>query len=69
MTTTNRENRMNELYVSHDTNHDVLTIEGIAYAGEVFRQLGGMLPVGATFQLRSRADDVITIVTEGIGGA
>lgn len=40
---------------------DILTIEGIKYAGEMFRQLGGMLPIHSMFELVAREDGVLTV--------
>lgn len=45
----------------YDPQRDVFTIEGIAYAGEIFRQFGGLLPEGAVFRLDKRDDGVLTI--------
>jgi hypothetical protein len=50
-----------KLSAHFDTPTDVLTIAGIRYHGEVFRQLGGALPVGAEFKLVNREDGVLTI--------
>lgn len=49
------------LQFKYDPQQDVLRIEGIVYGGEVFRQLGGMMPLGTTFRLAKREDGTITI--------
>jgi hypothetical protein len=45
----------------YDEKDDVLVINGIRYSSDVFRQFGGMLPVGAEFKLMNREDGVLTI--------
>lgn len=50
-----------DLKFSYDTDGDVITIEGIHYSGEVFRQLGGLLPAGEIFKLVKRSDGILTI--------
>lgn len=52
----------NPLVFSYDEAADVLTVEGIKYAGDVFRQMGGMLEVGALFTLTARENGVLAIV-------
>lgn len=42
------------LRFSYDGIGDVLTIEGVDYHGSVFRELGGMLPIGVPFILIAR---------------
>lgn len=42
------------LRFSYDDICDVLTIEGVDYHGSVFRELGGMLPIGVPFILTAR---------------
>lgn len=49
------------LSFAYDEIADVLTVEGIQYAGEIFRQLGGMMEVGQQFTLVARDDGVVTI--------
>lgn len=53
-----------KLDVAYDTDHDVLTIEGINYSGEFFRQLGVHgLAVGRTVRILSRDDGLVTLQT------
>lgn len=52
---------MEKLKFEYDEQNDTITIEGIKYSGEIFRQLGGMLEVGALFQLMERENGVLTI--------
>jgi hypothetical protein len=40
---------------------DTVTIEGIKYAAQLFRDLGGILPVGRMFTVVERQDGVLTI--------
>lgn len=49
------------LQFSYDEAADVLTVEGIRYSGDMFRILGGMMPVGETFEIVARADGVLTV--------
>lgn len=51
--------------IEYDTQTDVLTIEGVKYAGDVFRNLG-IAPLGAIFRLVNRREDgVITLSVLG----
>jgi hypothetical protein len=52
-----------KLKIAHNQAADVLEIEGIRYAGEIFRQFGGLLPVGRYFKLTAREDGVLTVFT------
>lgn len=42
--------------IEYDTENDVLVIEGVKYAADVFRTLG-IAPVGALFRLIERRED------------
>ena len=46
----------------YDEAKDVMTIEGMKYAGLVFRELGYGLEVGSEFRLKSREEGVIVLV-------
>jgi hypothetical protein len=48
------------LRFDYDDERDVLTIEGVAYAGGLFRTLG-LAPVGAKIEIVAREDDVLTV--------
>lgn len=50
-----------ELEIKYDKQEDTLTIEGIKYSGEVFRNLGFWMPVGMKFMLVKRDNGVVTI--------
>lgn len=50
------------LSVSFDPWSDVLTVEGIRYAGELFRALA-VLPVGTTVRIVDRQGGVLTLET------
>lgn len=52
---------MDELIVEYDWYTDVITIEGMRYSGDLFREFGGGLAVGEYFQLIERKDGLITI--------
>jgi len=49
------------LQFSYDEAADVLTVEGIRYSGDMFRMLGGMMPVGEAFEIVACADGVLTV--------
>lgn len=49
--------------INYSLQSDVVEIEGIRYAGEVFRQVGSFLPIGRYFKLMQREDGVVTIYT------
>lgn len=53
------------LSFEYDEIADVLTVEGINYSGDIFRQMGGMMEVGQVFQLTARADGVLCIYKAG----
>jgi hypothetical protein len=53
------------LKVSYNARTDVLRIDGFAYAGELFRALGGPTPMGNWFQVVSRDDGRITLRSLG----
>ena len=57
---------MKALNFSYDENLDVVTIEGIRYGGNVFRQFGSLMPAGMLFRLDKRKDGVICVTTIGI---
>lgn len=40
---------------------EVVTICGIRYSMDIFRQLGGALPLGKWFRLESRDNDVLAL--------
>lgn len=48
------------LAYDYDQRNDILTIEGMKYAGDVFRSMG-FVPVGAVFRVEGRKDGVITL--------
>lgn len=52
---------MSTLQFQYDQQTDILTIEGIRYSGEMFRQLGGVLPEGNAFVVEARADGVLCV--------
>lgn len=49
------------LQFSYDDAADALTVEGIRYAGDMFRMLGGMMPVGEKFEIVARTNGVLTV--------
>lgn len=49
------------LAVEYDAWGDVLTIEGVKYAGELFRDLSGLGAVGDCFQIVKRDNGVVTL--------
>ncbi len=52
---------MKELKFDYDGTLDIITIEGICYSGNLFRQLGGILPTDQAFCITARKDGVITL--------
>lgn len=58
---------MTALNYDYDEHNDTMTIEDIRYSGEVFRQLGGMLPVGRLLKLVDRGNGTLTIQDMSIG--
>jgi hypothetical protein len=48
------------LSYSYDEDNDVLTIEGVKYAGDIFRTLG-LAPVGTTIRIEGREDGVVAV--------
>lgn len=48
------------LDIQHDAERDVVTICGIAYAGDLFRALG-FGPIGTVLRIDKRADGVVTL--------
>lgn len=50
------------LQYAYDRANDLLTVEGVTYAGEVFRQLGALAPLDTPLKIMSRGDGVITLV-------
>lgn len=51
------------LSFSYDPYSDVATIEGVRYAGDMFRDLGWRLPVGKRLRLVGRKDGTIILRT------
>jgi hypothetical protein len=49
------------LAFAYDDIADVLTVEGVHYAGAMFRQLGGMMDIGEAFEIIERTDGVVAI--------
>jgi hypothetical protein len=45
---------MQPITQEYDASTDTLTIERVKYSGELFRQLGGALPIGAPFRIVKR---------------
>ncbi len=52
------------LRVEYDELRDEVEIEGVRYAGDVFRYMG-LAPVGSHLQIIGRADGVVSIKTFG----
>ena len=50
------------LTITYDAGYDVLTVEGIRYAGDLFRQFGRFAKPGTVFQFVERNDGVVTLV-------
>lgn len=50
----------NELNLNYDQANDVLTIEGIRYSGNLFRELG-FAPIDTCLKIVSRHDGVVTV--------
>lgn len=48
------------LYFKYDAQLDVLTIDGIAYSGELFRQFA-IAPPGTFLEIVARADSILTV--------
>lgn len=48
----------------YDAEQDVMTIEGIRYSGELFRELGFSAQVGQLLRVVERTDGVVTLVRE-----
>lgn len=48
------------LAYSYDEERDVLTVEGVAYSGHMFRSLAFM-PIGTHFQLIDRRNDTVVV--------
>lgn len=48
--------------IERDDQRDTVTINGICYSQEVFRQLGGMLPERKPFQIIRREDGCLTVM-------
>jgi len=51
------------LVFCYDAARDCMVIEGIRYSGDLFRQLGGILPLGTPFQIEARLDSGALVVT------
>jgi hypothetical protein len=49
------------LSFAYDARADTLTIEGVRYAGLVFRDLGYLFAPGRWFQIVTREDGLLTI--------
>ena len=52
---------MTRLQYSYDAKTDIITIEGIRYHGDIFREFGFQLRVSHVFKLMNIKDTVITI--------
>jgi len=52
------------LEFNYDEARDILTIEGIAYSGGVFRELGFWMPIGMKFSLVKRENGTVWIQRE-----
>lgn len=52
---------MSNLNFSYDEVQDVITIEDIKYAGELFRQFGRVFPLHAPLKVISRDDGVLVV--------
>lgn len=50
------------LTILYSAAEDVITIEGIRYAGDLFRQFGRFAKPGTVFQFVERNDGVVTLV-------
>ena len=60
----NQKSKILSQEVSIDDFFDAITICGVRYSGDLFRQLGGLLPIGKKFRLIDRKNGVITIETQ-----
>ena len=52
---------------SYDANRDILTVEGMRYSGEIFRQWAEKLPVGYWFQFIGRSTGVVELRVDYAG--
>ena len=50
------------LKFSYDEHLDVMTIEGIKYSGQLFKDFARDLPEGQYFKFNSRKDGVVEII-------
>ena len=53
---------MPQLEVHYDAERDWLLVEGVKYHGDLFRQLGGILPLHTPFSLYAREDGVLVMI-------
>lgn len=49
------------LAIDYDGVSDIVTIEGIRYAGELFRQFGSVMPLNTPLKIIERTDGVLAI--------
>lgn len=49
------------LKIDYDHAQDVITIEGVKYSADLFRQLGGILPAGAVFQFNGLVNGTVCL--------
>ena len=47
---------MSKLNFSYDEDKDIITIEGVNYSGDIFRQVGGAFPIGKKFSITKRIE-------------
>lgn len=52
---------MKHLNFNYDNQTDVLTVEGIGYSGDMFRDLGFHLMIGEKILFSSREDGVLVL--------
>lgn len=52
---------MERLKFDYNEMDDILTIEGIRYAGAIFRDLGWETPIGECFRIEKREDGVLIL--------
>lgn len=52
--------------IAYDEEGDVVTIEGVSYSGDFFRQFG-RAPMGTILRVAQRLDGAISVIVERVG--
>lgn len=55
------DKKVKKLALRYDDERDILRVEGVKYAGAIFRELGGMLPEGELFRIERRENGVLML--------